>query len=53
MTGADRERYDKSFSKLSPDGGAVSPAKAASVLAKSGLPRDALKRIWEMADVER
>lgn len=53
MTAEERKRYDKSFFKLSQDRGAISPAKAASTLKKSGLPRDVLKRIWEMADVER
>lgn len=53
MTSAERKRYQKVFSKLSPDGGAISPATAASTLAKSGLPREMLRRIWAMADVER
>lgn len=53
MTAAERRLYDKTFSKLSKDGGEISPAKAVSTLAKSGLPRDALKKIWEMADVDR
>lgn len=53
MTAVERKRYDQSFSKLTQDGGAISPAMAASTLKKSGLPRDALKKIWEIADVER
>lgn len=53
MTMEERTWYDKTFSKLSQDGGSISPAKAASTLKKSELPRDTLKKIWAMADGER
>eukprot|EP00903_Cladosiphon_okamuranus_P006797 g6625.t1 len=53
ITSVERKRYDKSFFQLSQDGGAISPTKAVSTLKKSGLPRDALRKIWEMADTER
>lgn len=52
ISSAERDRYDRAFSKLSPDGAPIGPAKAASTLSKSGLPRESLKRIWEMADIE-
>ncbi|CAM9248693.1 unnamed protein product [Ectocarpus sp. 6 AP-2014] len=53
MSRLERDRYDRAFSKLSPDGAPISPAKAASTLSKSGLPRESLRRIWVMADVEK
>lgn len=53
MSTNERNQYDKAFAKLSPNGSAITPTKAAKTLSKSGLPREALKRIWEMADVQR
>ncbi|CAM9586622.1 unnamed protein product [Ectocarpus sp. 12 AP-2014] len=53
MSRVERDRYNRAFSKLSPDGAPISPAKAASTLSKSGLPRESLRRIWVMADVEK
>ncbi|CAM9660089.1 unnamed protein product, partial [Hapterophycus canaliculatus] len=50
---AERGQYDKAFAKLSPDGSFITPAKATKTLSKSGLPRETLKRIWQMADVDR
>ncbi|CAM9504620.1 unnamed protein product [Ectocarpus sp. 4 AP-2014] len=53
MSRVERDRYNRGFSKLSPDGAPISPTKAASTLSKSGLPRESLRRIWVMADVEK
>lgn len=66
ISDADRGRYDKTFRTLcSSDGGAndmddscdgpitITPAKVASVLSKSGLDGDTLKKIWTLADADR
>lgn len=61
MTEAERKRYDVSFGKLccrdggSDDHGAevIDASKAVSVMSKSGLPPDTLRKIWTLADADK
>jgi hypothetical protein len=47
------ERLRKSFEKLGPVGGFLSPQTAKEALLKSGLKKEQLREIWNLSDVDR
>lgn len=47
------DRLRKNFEALGPDGGYLSTNKARDVLVKTGLEKDQLRQIWNLADIDR
>jgi hypothetical protein len=47
------ERLRSNFESLGPEGGFLSTNKARDVLVKTGLEKDQLRQIWNLADMDR
>lgn len=50
---AEKAKYDEVFVTLSPSGGKVGGAAVRPVLERSNLPVDALRRVWQLSDVDK
>ncbi|CAM9733331.1 unnamed protein product, partial [Choristocarpus tenellus] len=55
MSPAERARYHKAFSKLDKGArtGYLGTKEAAKVLAKSGLEKEKLGKVWSLADIDK
>lgn len=53
VSSSERVKYDEVFATLSPSGGKVGGAAVRPVLERSNLPVDALRRVWQLSDVDK
>ena len=52
VTPTDKERYDEVFASLNPTNGLVSGMAVKTVLERSNLPVDVLRRVWFLSDMD-